>query len=167
MTTPIEPEPAADDRRRLPTTVGRARRHRMLGPGVAALALAAGGLAACADDGEGEQQAAVTAPRSTELPRFGAALGVQAATYEYTIPDGAGAALAAGAKRANVLPGSLTATVGQSIRIENQDRQGHSVGPWYVGPNETLIQQFTAPGVFEGECTVHDSGRFILEVVEG
>lgn len=94
-------------------------------------------------------------------------LGAENATYEYTIPDGAGAAIAAGALRADILPGSLTATVGQSIRIDNQDRQGHSVGPWYVGPNETLIQQFTAPGVFEGECSVHDSGRFILQVLDG
>lgn len=74
--------------------------------------------------------------------------------------------MAAGARRLDILPGSLTAKVGESIRIENNDRQGHSVGPWYVGPNEVLIQQFTSPGLFEGECTVHDSGRFILEVVE-
>ena len=156
MTTSIDPQsPPTSPRRPL----------RLLVPGVAVVTLAFTGLAACGSDDELPQ--ADTVPTSTELPRFGAGLGVQTATYEYTIPDGAGAAMAAGGKRANILPGSLSATVGQSIRIENQDRQGHSVGPWYVGPNETLIQQFTAPGVFEGECTVHDSGRFILEVVEG
>ncbi|MGI9644968.1 MAG: cupredoxin domain-containing protein [Ilumatobacteraceae bacterium] len=132
---------------------------------VAVLALA--GLVACGD-GEEVPEAALTAatPATTEVPRVGAALGVVNATYDFTIPDGAGAAIAAGDKRANVLPGSITAQVGESIRIENNDRQGHSVGPWYVGPNEILLQQFTAPGTFQGECTVHDSGRFVL-VVEG
>ena len=149
MTTPIDPSPGA----------GRSRRSLL--PGALVML---GGLVACGD-GEEEPQAAETVaigPTTTEVPRVGAALGVVNATYQYTIPDGAGAAIAAGEKRANVLPGSITAQVGESIRIENKDRQGHSVGPWYVGPNETLVQQFTAPGTFEGECTVHDSGRFVL-----
>ncbi len=155
MTTPFPHEPAANR----PSRAGS-----LLAAGVAVLAL--GGLVACGDAEEVPQAVVTTAPGTTEVPRVGAALGILTATYEYTIPDGAGAAIAAGEKRANVLPGSITAKVGESIRIENNDRQGHSVGPWYVGPNETLVQQFTAPGTFEGECTVHDSGRFVL-VVEG
>lgn len=135
--------------------------------GVAALSFAVSGLTACGSDDVPQQaDTADSVPESTVTPRVAPALGIVNATYEYTIPDGAGAAMAAGARRLDILPGSLTAKVGESIRIENNDRQGHSVGPWYVGPNETLIQQFTSPGVFEGECTVHDSGRFILEVVE-
>ena len=83
----------------------------------------------------------------------------------YTIPDGAAAEMSAGADL-RILPGSLTATVGQSIQIVNHDRQGHNVGPWFVGPFETLTQQFTSPGVYSGLCTVHTSGTFTLEVVE-
>ncbi len=156
----------------LRSTLSRGRRasgSRTLA-GVAALSLSVAGLAACGSDDEPQQPAAAadsSVPESTVTPRVGAALGIVNATYEYTIPDGAGAAIAAGAKRQDILPGSLTATVGESIRIVNNDRQGHSVGPWYVGPNETLVQQFNSPGLFEGECTVHDSGRFILQVVEG
>ena len=170
MTTPNGDESA----RTLPVAPVRPplpRRWRGVGSralaGVAVLSMSVAGLTACGSDDDAQQPEAVdTVPESTVTPRVGAALGIVNATYEYTIPDGAGAAIAAGAKRQDILPGSLTATVGESIRIVNNDRQGHSVGPWYVGPNETLVQQFNSPGLFEGECTVHDSGRFILEVVE-
>lgn len=120
-----------------------------------------GALAACASD-----NTETSAPRPTNIPGFGTALGVQNATYEYTIPIGSSDRLAAG-EPVDILPGSLTARVGQTIKIVNEDRRGHSVGPWFVGANETVVQEFTTAGLFEGVCTVHPSGAFILEVVEG
>ncbi len=88
-----------------------------------------------------------------------------AATYEYTIPAGAGEALDAGTPL-EILPGELVTQVGETIRIVNEDDRGHNVGPWFVGANETLNQEFTSAGEFEGVCTVHPSGQLILVVEE-
>lgn len=103
--------------------------------------------------------------RADDLPGMGAVLGTQRATYEYYIPEGASDRLAAG-EPLDIVPGRFDAVVGESVKIVNDDRRGHNVGPWYVGPNETLIQKFTSPGVYEGLCTVHPSGALILEVRE-
>ena len=85
------------------------------------------------------------------------------ATYEYTIPLGAGEALDAGTPL-EILPGELVTKVGETIRIVNEDDRGHNVGPWFIGANETLNQEFTSAGEFEGVCTVHPSGELILVV---
>ena len=61
------------------------------------------------------------------------------------------------------LPSSRS-NVGDTIRIENQDDRGHTVGPFFVGANETLTQRFSTPGEFEGVCTVHPSGQLVLIV---
>lgn len=120
-----------------------------------------------ADAGSGEESSGFgeTNWRADDLPGMGVVIGGQQATYEYVIPPGAGDALAAG-EPLRIVPGRFEAKVGESVRIVNQDRQGHNVGPWYVGPNETLFQKFTSPGVYEGLCTVHPSGAMILEVSE-
>lgn len=96
-------------------------------------------------------------------PGFGVESGEVAATYEYTIPEGAGEALDAGTPL-EILPATLEATVGETIQIVNLDDRGHNVGPWFVGANETLRQEFTSPGRFEGVCTVHPSGELVLNV---
>lgn len=87
----------------------------------------------------------------------------EAATYEYVIPAGAGEALDAGTPL-EILPAELEVQVGESIRIVNEDNRGHSVGPFFVGANETLSQRFSSPGEFAGGCTVHPSGEFALIV---
>ncbi|WP_040492840.1 cupredoxin domain-containing protein [Ilumatobacter nonamiensis] len=96
-------------------------------------------------------------------PGFGTEDGTAAATYEYTIPAGAGEALDAGTPL-EILPGTLEASVGETIEIVNLDDRGHNVGPWFVGADETLRQEFTSPGRFEGVCTVHPSGELVLVV---
>ncbi|HSP28895.1 MAG TPA: hypothetical protein VLN74_10140 [Ilumatobacteraceae bacterium] len=85
------------------------------------------------------------------------------ATFEYVIPVGAGEALDAGTPL-EILPAELQVNVGDTIRIENQDDRGHTVGPFFVGANETLTQRFSTPGEFEGVCTVHPSGQLVLVV---
>ena len=82
------------------------------------------------------------------------------------IPSGTGDRIDAG-ERIDILPAELQVTVGDTIRITNNDTRGHVVGVFYVGAGETLTQSFTAPGVLSGECTVHSSGVFTLSVVEG
>lgn len=87
------------------------------------------------------------------------------ATYEYVIPAGAGEALDAG-KPLEILPGELVVTVGETIRVVNEDDRGHNVGPFFVGAGETLSQRFSSPGEFVGVCTVHPSGELVLVVNE-
>ncbi|NND84896.1 MAG: hypothetical protein HKN46_07080 [Acidimicrobiia bacterium] len=87
------------------------------------------------------------------------------ATYEYVVPAGAGEAYDRG-EPLEILPAELEARVGEVIRIRNEDDRGHIVGPFYVGPGETLVQRFASAGVFVGQCTVHPSGQFELSVVE-
>jgi hypothetical protein len=87
------------------------------------------------------------------------------ATYEYVVPAGAGEAYDRG-EPLNIPPASLEARVGEVIRIRNEDSRGHIVGPFYVGPGETLVQRFASEGTFVGSCTVHPSGQFELSVVE-
>ncbi len=87
------------------------------------------------------------------------------ATYEYVIPVGAGEALDAG-QPLEILPGELVVTVGETIRIVNEDDRGHNVGPFFVGAGETLSQRFSSPGEFVGVCTVHPSGELVLVVKE-
>lgn len=85
------------------------------------------------------------------------------ADWSYEIPAGTGARLDRGEKLA-LLPPRIDARVGQVIRIVNNDTRGYLLGPFYVGPRETLTQRFTSPGTFEGACAVHPSGRLVLEV---
>ncbi len=114
-------------------------------------------LGACgSDDDSGAPAISVVEPVDAD----GA---VAAATYEYTIPAGAGEALDAG-QPLDILPAELDAHVGDTIRIVNQDDRGHNVGPFFVGAGETMTQQFASPGEFVGICTVHPSGQFVLHV---
>lgn len=119
--------------------------------GIAVLLVAVFGgvLTGCGDD--------------TPQPQTEAIAGDEAATLEYVIPVGAGEALDAGTPL-EILPAELEVNVGDTIRIENQDDRGHTVGPFFVGANETLTQRFSTPGEFEGVCTVHPSGQLILIV---
>jgi plastocyanin len=88
-----------------------------------------------------------------------------AADYAYVIPDGTGARIAAG-EPVEILPAQLDVRVGETIRIVNQDTEGHFVGIFYVGAGETVTQQFASPGEFVGNCTVHPSGQLTLTVSE-
>lgn len=131
------------------TAGGRAR--RALSVAVAALAVV---TAACAggDDGSGPGVVAVEEDTAS-------------ATYEFVIPVGAGEALDAG-EPLEILPAELEVVVGETIRIVNDDERGHLVGPFFVGAGETLTQEFSSPGEFVGDCTVHPSGQLVLTVRE-
>ncbi|MGA7758134.1 MAG: hypothetical protein WBL31_09825 [Ilumatobacteraceae bacterium] len=100
---------------------------------------------------------------SSSEPAAEAIETLDAATYEFVIPVGAGDALDAGTPL-EILPGELDVRVGETIRIVNEDDRGHTVGPFFVGANETLTQRFSSPGEFVGVCTVHPSGEIVLVV---
>lgn len=84
--------------------------------------------------------------------------------YDYVIPTGTAARIESG-EQIDIVPRELTVQVGESIRIVNDDAEGHVVGVFYVGAGETLTKQFTAPGELSGSCTVHSAGEFTLRVV--
>ncbi len=83
--------------------------------------------------------------------------------HEYLIPAGTAEQIAGGAQ-IDIVPRELTVHVGESIRIVNDDSEGHVVGVFYVGAGETLTKQFTAPGELSGSCTVHSDGEITLLV---
>ena len=119
--------------------------------GLGAIAATAVLMAACGSD--------------ADQPTTEGVAAVERATLEYVIPAGAGEALDAGTPL-EILPAELEVNVGDTIRIENQDDRGHTVGPFFVGADETLTQRFSTPGEFEGVCTVHPSGQLVLRVNE-
>ena len=85
------------------------------------------------------------------------------ADHLFTIPAGTGEAMDRG-EEVEILPAALEVEVGQVLELVNEDDRGHLVGPFFVGAGEVLRQEFTSPGTFEGICTVHPSGQFVLTV---
>lgn len=84
-------------------------------------------------------------------------------TYDYVIPAGAADRIDAG-EPLDILPREIVADLNETIQIVNNDDEAHLLGPWFVGPGETLRQRFTTAGVFDGACTVHPSGEFTVIV---
>jgi hypothetical protein len=82
---------------------------------------------------------------------------------DFEIPPGTGRRLLRG-ETVDVLPSPLVVEVGDRIRIRNRDDAGHVLGPFVVGPHETLVERFTRPGRLTGACRVHSSGRLVVEV---
>jgi hypothetical protein len=78
--------------------------------------------------------------------------------WDFVVPAGTSARLAAG-EEIDIMPAEVRARVGESIRIENRDDAPFMVGPWYVGPGETMQQRFVSPGEFKGDCSLQVSGE--------
>lgn len=128
-------------------------RQRLLALALVAAALVgavAAGRALVSGDGAGGGPGAVSAAGTT-------------ADWSYAIPSGTGARLDGG-EAVEILPARIDARVGETIRIVNRDDRGYLLGPFYVGPRETLTQRFVSPGTFRGECAVHPSGQLVLVV---
>ena len=89
--------------------------------------------------------------------------GPEQPTYTYVIPAGAGDRIEQG-EPLDILPRELVPQLDETIVMVNEDDQAHLLGPWFLGPGETLRQRFTTAGVFEDKCTVHPSGRFTVVV---
>jgi len=98
-------------------------------------------------------------------PQFREVATSERADYEYMIPIGTGNRIDTGEK-ISIIPAELEVHVGESIRIINNDDRGHVVGVFFVGPGETMSQEFTSPGTLTGGCTIHPSGEFTLQVLE-
>jgi hypothetical protein len=98
-------------------------------------------------------------------PLIVADAGSVEADYEYLIPGGTWDRIYSG-EEVEILPARLDVNVGEVIRIVNEDTEGHFVGIFYVGAGETVTQRFSSPGEFQGQCTVHPSGKISLIVHE-
>ncbi len=107
-------------------------------------------VAGCADD----EPAALVTPDA----------GGGAADYEYVIERGTGDRIRA-AEDVQILPAELEVRVGETIRIVNQDDEGHFVGIFYVDAGETVTQRFASAGEYTGQCTVHPSGQLSLRIL--
>lgn len=129
------------------------RRHRPAGVVLVLVLVLLPVLAACGDSDDGSAFGVEEAVDDGEV------------TYDFHIPAGTGERLAAG-EPVEILPRELDVTVGEVIRIVNDDETGHLVGPWFVGAGETLRQRFASPGEFLGVCTVHPSGEIVVTVSE-
>jgi plastocyanin len=64
------------------------------------------------------------------------------------------------------MPTELTARVGDTIRIVNDDTESHTIGTFYVLAGTTLTYRFTTVGEFEGVCSTTPTDTFILTVLE-
>lgn len=93
------------------------------------------------------------------------AAGPEQPTFSYIIPAGAGDDIESG-KPLDILPREIEADLNETIEIVNNDDRAHFLGPWFVGPGETLRQRFVTPGVFGGACSVHPSGEFTVIVAD-
>lgn len=102
---------------------------------------------------------------ATDSIEIGAAEDATRFEYDYVIPLGTSDRIAAG-EAVEIVPAELTVEVGDAIRIVNDDSADHVVGVFFVRSGETLTQRFMTPGVLEGNCSVHPSGKFSLRVVE-
>ena len=85
--------------------------------------------------------------------------------YAYLIPAGTGDRIDNG-EVIEIMPNELDVVVGEVIEIVNEDDQGYIVGPFYVGPQETMRQKFLSAGEFTGRCAVSSSGDIVLRVAE-
>lgn len=85
------------------------------------------------------------------------------ADFTYTIPPGTHDRVAAG-EDVDIFPNELSARVGQVLRLVNNDTEALTVGPFYVGAGETMVQRFTHTGLYQGVCTVHADGQVVIRV---
>jgi hypothetical protein len=108
-----------------------------------------GGIAACGND---KPELKVVDPQAKN-----------SYDYDYVIPFGTGKRLDGGEK-VQIVPGVLNAKVGQRIRIRNDDARGAAVGIFWVPAGRTVAMEFTEPGTLSGQCDVHPSGVFTINI---
>ncbi len=116
-------------------------------------------LAGCSGGSGGPAGAGQATSGDGSIVTAGTVLG--RADFQWVIPKGTGAKVAL-VDHDQIFPPVMYAKVGQSIRIVNEDSIGYTVGPFYIGPHQTLEQVFQRAGVFEGACTTHRDGRIVL-----
>lgn len=90
-------------------------------------------------------------------------LGAGGETIAVDVPPGTAERMAAG-EQVELLPRTLAVDVGDTLEIVNRDDEVHEVGPYTVGPGQTVRQVFTSPGTIEGLCSLHPDGAITIVV---
>jgi plastocyanin len=89
--------------------------------------------------------------------------GDEATELVVEVPEGTGDRMDAG-EQIELIPERLDFRVGDSLVIRNDDDRVHQVGPYTVGPFETLSHTFGSPGTVEGLCSLHPSGQVTIVI---
>lgn len=89
--------------------------------------------------------------------------GVTGETIAVDVPPGTMERIESG-DQVQLLPRTLRVEVGDTLEVVNRDDHLHEVGPYTVGPGQTVRQTFTSPGTIEGVCTLHPAGAITIVV---
>ena len=90
-------------------------------------------------------------------------LGEGSETISIVVPAGTQQRIDAG-EEIELIPALLEVERGDRIIIVNNDDASHQVGPYVIGPSQTIEQEFTYVGRVEGICTLHPSGEVAIVV---
>lgn len=82
---------------------------------------------------------------------------------ELVVPAGTADRLAAG-EDVVVLPAELKLSVGDVLRIRNEDDTDQSVGPWLVAAGDSFELRFGEPGRYQGSCPLADGDTYDIVV---
>lgn len=83
--------------------------------------------------------------------------------HRYEIPSGTAARLDAGETVA-IVPDELYFAPGDKLTLVNDDDRRHELGVLSVDPGETVSYSFPNKGVFNGACTLHNTGKVTIYV---
>jgi hypothetical protein len=88
--------------------------------------------------------------------------------YWIVIPQGTSEMGNMGSFSEDIVPDEIRLDLnGQhTLVIRNDDFVDHNIGPFYIRAGETIRQQFTEAGIFEGACSVNHT-ELIKIIVEG
>lgn len=89
--------------------------------------------------------------------------GSEPRTIEIVVPAGTAERMAAGEKVV-VMPPRLEFTVGDQIRIRNEDSVEQSVGPYVVQAGQELLLRYGKEGTYEGYCPLTEGERYEIVV---
>jgi hypothetical protein len=100
------------------------------------------------------------------FPLSAVVIGVARPDCEFVIPLGTAERLARG-EQVFIMPNPLEVKVGQIISIGNDDDKAQLVGPFFVGPHQTMVRRFASPGTLQGACQIHPSGQLVVHISAG
>ena len=83
--------------------------------------------------------------------------------HRYEIPSGTAARLDSGEAVA-IVPNELHFAPGDKLTLVNDDDRRHELGVLSVDPGETVSYSFPNKGVFNGACTLHNTGKVTIYV---
>jgi plastocyanin len=92
------------------------------------------------------------------LAGCGGAGGEAGRTIVIDVPRGAAAQVARG-EDPGLVPDRIEARVGDTLRLVNRDTRSHMIGPFLVGPGQSVESRLARAGSYEGECTLHPERR--------